>query len=324
MHCRKARLSLENNEPLDDELMAHLRDCPSCAGFAEAQRLLDGAFAVSRNEREADPTPLSVVRAKVAMRQHRKESSIMARFAETLLGHRRWAMGIGLGVLALIFFVAVPFPYQRTVGYSVAINGAPGNIADGDLGKAMAALGYEQAPVRVLATGAGFDYQISNLPDMKAAREVGAAIVSLAGATGAPQITPIVETVSASLFAQARERKVTIEVDGEGKTDDQIKAEIESKLAAQGLAPAFVFVKTDPDGKRNIRLEIAEEGDSAKGGPQTTIEIDGRGKTDAEIEAEVKAKLAEQGRPNANVSVERTGPDSLRQIRIEIEDTMGH
>jgi hypothetical protein len=82
-------------------------------------------------------------------------------------------------------------------------------------------------------------------------------------------------------------------------------------------------VKSDSTGQRNIRLEIAEKGDSMPRGQQTTIEIDGRGKTDAEIEAEVKAKLAEQGRPNANVTVERSGPDSLREIKIEIEDTTG-
>jgi hypothetical protein len=302
-------------------MKGHLRSCSACEKWARSQAFLDTAFDTARFESEFDPTPFSIIRSQVAMRQNNKEISIMAKTTEILTGHGRLSLGIGLGVLALILFVAVPFPYQRTIGYSVSVSGAPGNISNGDMAKTLNALGQEQASVQVMTNGAGYDYRVSDLPDQDAAREVGAAIVTLAGATTSPVIAPIIETVSASLYAQARERVVQIEVDGEGKTDDQIKAEIESKLAAQGLSPAFIFVKTGNDGKREIKLEIAESGDSSAHRPQTTIEIDGRGKTDEQIQAEVKAKLAEQGQPNANVSIESSGPDSLRQIRIEIQDT---
>ena len=177
--------------------------------------------------------------------------------------------------------------------------------------------------MEVAASNGGFTYLISNLPNRAAARAVVAAIAALSGIESEAQINPIIETISASLYAQARERIIKIEVDGKGKTDDQIRAEIESKLAAQGLSPAFIFVKTDSSGERQIRLEINEKGNSSAS-LQSTIEVDSRGKTDEQIKAEVKARLAEQGHPDANITIERSGADSLRQIRIEIEDTAGH
>jgi len=322
MRCRKARFSLESNKPISKELLEHLRNCPSCMELGRAQMLLNGAFESMRAERVSNPTPISTLKGKVAVRQNEKEISIMAEIINIVTGHKRWTFGITFGLLALKVFLAVPFHYQRTVGYSVSIAGLPADIPEESLQKALAAAGQGNVGVQVTASDAGFSYLIADLPDQESARAVKAVFMALSGGAADARITPIIETVSASLYAQARERIVKVEVDGEGKTDEQIKAEVESKLAAQGLSPAFVFVKTDPDGKRNIKLEIAESGDSTQG-QQTTIEVDGRGKTDEQVAAEVRAKLAEQGRPNANVTVTSNGPDSLRQIRIEIEDTTG-
>jgi hypothetical protein len=323
MHCRKVRLSLEQNEPLEGELREHLDTCPACAEWARTQEILNGSLTAVRAAGFADPTPLSVVRAKLAVHAHQEEDSIMAKLANALLGHKRLSLGIAFGIAALIIFVAVPFPYERTVGYNVSVAGLPAEIPNEALQTGLGAIGQANAEVKILASNGGTAYHVLNLPNLEAAKAVVSAITALSGIEVDARINPIVEMVSASLYAQAKERVVRIEVDGKGKTDEQIKAEIEVKLAAQGLSPAFIFVKSDSTGQRNIRLEIAEKGDSMPRGQQTTIEIDGRGKTDAEIEAEVKAKLAEQGRPNANVTVERSGPDSLREIKIEIEDTTG-
>jgi hypothetical protein len=313
-------LNLENNEPLSDELMNHARDCPSCSRLINAHELLTRALSSARTEKAAAATPISTVRARAAMHEQQKEILNMAKFTGLFSNHRRFTFGIAFGLLALIFFVAIPFPYQKIVGYNVALNGVPEEIPTADLSRAMDAIGQGQAPVKVLALETGFNYQVPGLPTEDDAREVGAVIAALSGTDITPQIAPVYETVSASLYAQARERIIKIEVDGKGKTDDQIKAEIESKLAAQGLSPAFVFVKTDSTGQRQIRMEINEKGEGHSG-LQSTIEVDSRGKTDAQVAAEIRAKLAEQGHPNANVTIESSGADSLRQIKIEFEDS---
>ena len=50
-----------------------------------------------------------------------------------------------------------------------------------------------------------------------------------------------------------------LEVDTEGKTNEEIKAEIEAKLAAEGKEGAKVEVTTDADGQRQIKVEFEKE-----------------------------------------------------------------
>jgi hypothetical protein len=53
-----------------------------------------------------------------------------------------------------------------------------------------------------------------------------------------------------------------LEIDTKGKTDEEIKAEVEAKLAEQGEEGADVQVTTNADGKHEIRVKL-EKGDSA-------------------------------------------------------------
>jgi hypothetical protein len=174
----------------------------------------------------------------------------------------------------------------------------------------------------VTASEKGTDYTFSNIASMKAVKEISAAFKTLSGTKTDPTISTKYETVSGSLYAQARNRMIKVEVDGTGKTDEQIKAEIESKLAAQGFNGSLVFIKTGNDGERKIQLNIEENGDS-QGAPQQTIEIDGRGKTPDQLKDEIKSKLEQQGHQNVNVTVQNEGSDSLRRIEVEIKDTTG-
>ena len=191
--------------------------------------------------------------------------------------------------------------------------------------KALSAIGYGNIPVKVSVSDKGADYEFTSLPSLQAAREVATAFAALTKTSASPRIMPKIETVSASLYAQARNRMVQIEVNGEGKTDEQIKAEIEAKLAAEGLGGSLVYLKTDSTGRHEIQLNI-EESDSTPRTPETTIEIDTHGKTDDQIKEEIAAKMAAQGHPNARIEMHTTGPDSLRRMELKIEDidTTGH
>jgi hypothetical protein len=302
----------------------HLSSCPDCSRLAEAQKILSSALETAKVSDDGEATPISVLKAKLAMSSTTKELSIMATLKNGFLGHRGLGFGIALGVLAILFIVLVPLPYSRTVGYNLTFSGVDQGTPTQAIMGALDKLGYGNLSVNVNASPAGMDYLFSNLPNLRAAKEVAAAFASLSGTKAKPQIKPIIETVSGSLYAQARNKSIQIEVNGEDKTDEQIQAEIESKLAAEGFKGSLVYLKTDSSGKRNVHLEI-QEADSGQGGGEAkqTIVIDGRGKNDSQIQNEIKQKLIETGKPNANVSVKVEGPDSLRKIEIQVIDTTG-
>jgi hypothetical protein len=307
--------------PIKDnqELLDHLNSCPECSRLAEAGEILDKSFDSLRQESRPHPTPLSAIRAKLATQTLNKESNIMAKFKNAISAHPRWGFGLIIGVLALMLFILVPFPYQRVAGYDVRFSGINSQIPTLEFSQSLKALGYEQATIKIMATDIAGEYLISNLPNLKVAKEVAAAFAALTGLAASPTIIPKIETVSGSLFAQARNRIIQIDIDGQGKSDEQIKAEIESKLAAQGFSAPLVYVKTDSTGQKNIRLKI-EETDSGPATPQTTIEIDARGKSPEQVQQEIKARLAQQGHPDANVIVEGNGADTLRKFEIRIEE----
>jgi len=62
-----------------------------------------------------------------------------------------------------------------------------------------------------------------------------------------------------SFETPAKAARLGLDIDTEGKTADEIKAEIEAKLAEQGEDGATVDVMTDPDGKHEIRIKLEKE-----------------------------------------------------------------
>ncbi len=325
MRCHKAKAKIESSDWTDPELTAHLKSCQSCAKLAAAQRVIDLAQESITNEAVLKPSDLSVIKANLAARQSQKELSFMSKISTALAGHKSWGLGLGFVVFAILFLTLVPLPYQRINGYNVSFAGVEGVIPQAQMTKALNAIGYGNVAVKVAASEKGTDYEVSSLPSLQAAKEVAAALAALTEAKANAKIAPNIETVSASLYAQARNRIIQIEVNGEGKTDEQIKAEIESKLAAQGCTGSLVYLKTDSTGRREIKLDI-QTSDSAACQMGTTIEVDTRGKTDDQIKAEVESKLAAQGHPGAQVEVRSNGGDSLHNVEIRIEniDTTQH
>jgi hypothetical protein len=325
MRCRQARIRLEKQSKIDAELIEHLNGCPECSQLARAQDLLNSSFRSLRSEPEIPSSSLAVIRAQMATLEDSKEQNIMASLKDGIKSHPRLGLGVTFGLLALLFLVLVPLPYQRVSGYSVQIGGIDPSIPTQELAQAIKALGYENISIKAMISPDNATLAFSNLPNLKAARGVVAAVKSLTGTEDAPEITPQFETVSASLYAQAREKMIKIEVDGTGKTDEQIKAEIESKLAAQGCDKPLVYFKREPGGKKNIQMELKTNDCSNVNPSQQTLEIDARDKTDDQIKAEIQAKLAAEGHQNAQVSITTTGSDSTldRKIEIQLSDSTG-
>lgn len=141
--------------------------------------------------------------------------------------------------------------------------------------------------------------------------------------------------VSGSLYAQTEDKPTKIEIEVEGKSDAEIKAEIEDKLREQGLANPDVTVTLKPDGMREIKVGIR---DSTETGmkekqieiilpedqsikikePSLEISADSKDKTDEEIKEEIRQKLTAEGVQDVDISV-TTDSSGERKIEIKME-----
>jgi hypothetical protein len=319
MRCRQARIRLENQSRLDPELTEHLNGCPECSQLAKAQVVLRDSFRSLRTEPGQPTTPLTLIRSRIGTHQDSKEFDIMAIFKNNISSHPRLGLGLTFGVIALLFMLLVPLPYQRIAGYSVQFSGLDPNLPSQELAQAIKVLGYGNVSMKIMAKENEAEILMSNLPSLKAARDVVALVRTITGTTNLANITPQLETVSASLYAQAREKMIKVEVDGTGKTDEQIEAEIASKLAAQGCDKPLVYFKREPGGKKTIEMQLKTNNCSNINPSQQTLEIDTHDKSDEQIKAEIQTKLAAEGHPNSQVSITTTGSDSTKECKIEIQ-----
>jgi len=337
MRCREAKRRLDDGAVIDGDLRTHMESCDSCAQHSAAEMQLDNILAKTRNLPSLSATPFAEIRERVENKIaiERKGISLMSKVKHQIENHPKASFSLLAAVCAFVLMVLVPFSYNQTIGYTVAFEGIDPAYATPDnlLSQALTSLGLERATVDIIRDAAYADYKIGNLPSEESAREAAAAFNAVSGYSGPAKITPVVLRTSASLYAQVRDKLNKIEVDGKGKTDAEIKAEIENKLKAQGFANPQVTVETKADGMRQIdvgltdssetkiakrQMEIAVGGDDISFDARHEISIDSEGKTDEEIREEVKKKLAEQGIQNPQITV-TTDKDGKRNIEIKKE-----
>jgi pentose-5-phosphate-3-epimerase len=322
---------------LDDAAFAdHIQTCTVCAKLATADRQLSRLLHEAVNAETVPTTPISIVRERIetiAAGGQRKDNRIMSNIFTQFRIHPRISWGLALAVALFLFVSLVPFSYQRIAGYesTVAFNSEI-QIAPEHLKSALAAVGQSGVKVGLELTDAGSVFHLKGLPSQLAARQAVAVINSLAGAKGESHITPVYETISASLYAQARDRIISIEIDGAGKSDAELESEITSKLTEAGLTADQVSVTTGSDGTRQIsvsassnsantgdsaQIQLKVNGDSNVGFKMISCEAD-ENMTDAEAKAAIEARLAEQGITNAEVVVTRDA-EGKRKVEVKAQ-----
>ncbi len=258
----------------------------------------------------------------------------MSRITSQFNRRPRLLAGFGLALVAFLFVTLFPFSYTRTIGYTVAFNniGEVSNQASEGLVKVLSSMGYND--INIMMTGA--EFKIIGLPTREAAREAGLAFQKLAGVDVEPVINMVTEKASGSLYAQAVDKQRTIEIDAAGKSDSEIQAELTQKLSEAGYQ-ANVSVTTEPGGERKVMVDMSKDaGDTSEREEVTLICKDGsdsaklgiglpiplkletEGKTDEQIIQEVRAKLAQQGINNADVTVS-AGPDGKKRVEVKVQ-----
>lgn len=227
-----------------------------------AERILDQTFSALRSSPDSPSTPLAHLRTRLDARlaDSRKETP-MARVLQTLGAHPKLGVGLAAGLALILFGALVPLPYSSVIGYSVKIT-AP---ADAQLGPqqyadALHAAGVANPSVNTSYTDNATEYTVVGLASETEAETAVRTGQTLLGADADHTIVPIVKRTSGTLYAQAMEKLFRVEVTIDGKTDEQIAAEIAAQVAAQGGQVKEVRFERADDGQVKIDIEI----DSAK------------------------------------------------------------
>ena len=335
MNCRKARLEKSRHDSL--ELQNHLKSCPECSRLAEAESMLENALTKARELPDTETTPFRILQARVTAQNELSKGGLMKIFQNKVSAHPKFRAGLAIFMAVVIFAVLIPMPYQTTVGYEVKFTGPDKNSTESisELSKALDAIGYSQVAINTSLADSEINYTISNLATLQAAKEVSATIDAISRKIDEiskkmpTEISPVFGTANASLLAQAGKRLLDIEVEGKGKTDEQIEAEIRAKLAAEGVTNGKVDVKTDSTGNRNISISIDSLADSIRNIEKLEIETKGNDATGKE--SEIKRKMQEiEIRPRGNdtskinINLDRDLPkidvDSKGKTNAEIEN----
>jgi hypothetical protein len=245
---------------------------------------------------------------------------------------RPWlATALGTAAVALVLLF-IPVSYDRLIGSELTLRLGSAEIAPGALREIASdlrtKLGAEE--IRVEADPAGGTTLTAEIPDASWRRVSSLAVDYTRGLAGrgiqaAPHVRPRFEKVHGNVYA-AIGNLAEIRIQTEGKSNQEIAAEIRSQLLAAGLADATVEVNRQ-DGHTQIMIGVSKTAAGDEGAGEECcsiprITLDGEepadpqtprceirvkrteGMTDQQVIDDVTRQLREQGVNNAEVYFE--------------------
>ena len=189
MRCHEAKRRLarrfaEGREIGSDSALAeHLTRCAACATLARAERTLRRDLETAAGHDNAEAVPLPQLRTRVEARARAqqaartKEKSLMSKINGTV--KRRPRLGLSLGVAAVALFVAtvIPFSFNDTIGYEVALAGIDPDLALDEfrMQELLTGLGLEEATFEVSDCTATCKLKVGDLKSQRDVKVVVAA-----------------------------------------------------------------------------------------------------------------------------------------------------
>ncbi|TFH59709.1 MAG: hypothetical protein E4G91_08840 [Candidatus Zixiibacteriota bacterium] len=256
MRCHEAKKRIDAGDLDDAALAEHLHQCAACSRLAEAERQLTCSLQHAAQATPSVATPFPQLRQRIELATagtQRKERHIMSEISHQVRIHPRLSTGLALAVLVFLFTTLVPFSYQRISGYdaTIAYAGITEEIQREKVEKALESIGQNNVKVSVEQTGENTSYQLKGFASEAEALQAVLALEMQTGTKGQSRIRPILENVSASLYAQVIDGVKSVKDEStEGKTDQEVERDIAAKLLAAGLLSPKVKVTTDADGMR--------------------------------------------------------------------------
>jgi hypothetical protein len=264
----------------------------------------------------AAPWPLERVRRAVATQPHHRTRGerIMSKLSRWK-SRPRLVSVVGVCAVAAVLLV-IPIRYQRTVGHRIDLTVS---------GEALEQVGVERltgdvslvtgtrslAVSQVAGGGTVLGIELLATSEERAERVASALVERLRERTftAEARVSAITETVSGNVYAMVRDRIIVIDVDTEGKTDQEVEDEIRAQLLDEGVAEPDVKYHRDGD-KTVVRVQGEHEGKSfglvhkTQGDerePNVRMEIGwldtsrDEGMTDEELEQKILRQLEERG-----------------------------
>jgi len=233
MRCREAlnrlnRLDRSTNEP-DRELLEHLKSCPECARQAEAARELREVLAEMSADDEVDritwPEQIRRVEAAAARayQNQPREIPIMSAMKRQLKLRPRLSAGLAAALAVLLAGTLIPFKFDQTVGFEVAVAGVDRDLALNEsklqeLQQYLTQLGLTAARIDVTGCQTTCNLVVSNLASSEDADVVANAFRQIA-VSPVISINQIKEEVSGSTLRYAM-RRIFIFESGEHYGED--------------------------------------------------------------------------------------------------------
>jgi len=198
------------NHSRDEDLQEHLRLCPECHLWLQAEMTLHRDLQATAHDDTTDVVPLAALRTRVeahvrdAADEHYMETSLMSKIANKL--RSRPSLGATLGIVTVLLLIAtlVPFKMDQTVGYEVALAGVHRDLAmDSDkIYVLLNALGVENADVTLGECEATCKLTISELKSEGDVELVVAAFDEL-GNCVLEEVTELTEPGNVSIYSAA-------------------------------------------------------------------------------------------------------------------------
>jgi len=273
MRCSEAKRRLTEHwlttptEAQDQELLHHLQVCPACARHAAAIRSLKQDFAAARQDYAEGGLPFSFLKTRIeaqvtsyANPMKSKEKSLMATLMNNL--KRRPKLSATFGVVALLtaFLALVPFTFERTVGYEVAVAGVDKGLAlDNDRVSALLTkLGMEEAEVDVTDCEATCNLIIKKLKSQEDADLVAAAFSGGDSISIQCEVIKLTGEESGSLLDHVK-KTITFQAKGVADSEDVHEILVE-RLGEACYGNAFVWMQCLSDSM--VQYSITADGDS--------------------------------------------------------------
>ncbi|MFH2035288.1 MAG: hypothetical protein ABIJ45_02705, partial [Candidatus Zixiibacteriota bacterium] len=133
MRCRKVRQAIIRLDGIlsdnveNKAFRDHLKVCDKCSRFAEAERILHDDLVNPEAYDNTMTDSIDEIRAQVETRLSAispnlsKESNIMSKIYFNLTQKPRYGVSTALIIIILLVVTLVPFKWEKTIGYKVAL-----------------------------------------------------------------------------------------------------------------------------------------------------------------------------------------------------------
>jgi hypothetical protein len=273
MRCSEAKRRLTEHwlttptEAQDQELLQHLQVCPACARHAAAIRSLRQDFAAARQDYAEGGLPFPFLKTRVeaqvassASSMNKKEKSLMSTLMNNFKKRPKLTATIGVVALLTAFLALIPFTFERTVGYEVAVAGVDRDLAldSNKVSALLTKLGMQDAEVDVANCEATCNLIIKKLKSQEDADLVAAAFSAGDSVSIQCEVIKLSGEESGSLLNHV---KKTITLGAKGGADSgELHEILVERLGDACYGNAFVWMQCLSDSM--AQYSLTADGDS--------------------------------------------------------------